>query len=64
MGRKVKATIKNTEEAIFDIGDLPLNLVRDLLVKNDGSFDGNWGLGDVGKSTWTTDSVEVVEVAK
>jgi hypothetical protein len=60
---KVDVTIKTTQTATLDIGNMPVNLIRDLLTKNDGTFDGNWSIGDVGGANekWTTDSVEVVE---
>lgn len=58
---KVHVTIKNTQTATIDIGNLPINLVRDLLQSHDGTFDGNWSIGDVPSANekWTTDSVEV-----
>jgi hypothetical protein len=60
---KIRITIKNTHTVVTDIGSIPPNLIRELLVKNDGTFDGNWSPGDLpGQETWTTDSVEVEEV--
>lgn len=58
---KVLVTIKTTQTATIDIGNLPVNMVRDILTKNDGTFDGNWSISDVPSSgeKWTTDSVEV-----
>jgi hypothetical protein len=58
---KVLVTIKLTQTGIFETGDLPITLIRDLLVANDGSFDGNWGLGDVarGSEKYVTDEVTV-----
>lgn len=58
MSNKVIITIKNTETAVIDVGDLPVDLVRDILVKNNGSFDGNWGIGDLG-AKYEVDSVTV-----
>lgn len=59
---KVRVTIKHTQTATLDIGKLPVNLIRDLLAKNDGTFDGNWSLADVDRSEqWTVDSIEVEE---
>lgn len=60
---KVKVTILQQESATFDIGDLPINLVKDLLKKNDGSFDGNWSIADVTtKVEYETTAVTVEEV--
>lgn len=62
---KVKVTIKQTQSGTFDTGDIPANMVRDLLQKRaDGTFDGNWGLVDVarGTETWETDSIVVEEL--
>jgi hypothetical protein len=60
---KVEVTIQHKQTATFDAGDLPINLLRELLVKNEGTFDGNWGLGDVAKNDkWEVESV-VVEPA-
>ena len=62
MSNKVKVTITHKQTATFDIGDLNINLLRDVLVKNDGTFDGNWGLSDVTSTDhWTVESVEVEE---
>jgi hypothetical protein len=62
---KVTVTVKHTQTATFDIGDMPVNMVRDVLIKNEGTFDGNWSLGDIrGGDTWVVDSVEVVEATK
>lgn len=63
---KIEVVIKQTQSATIDIGELPVNLVRDLLNKNEGTFDGNWGLSDVarGNEKWTVDSIEIEEVAK
>ena len=62
---KVKVTIKQTQTATFDIGDLPLNMIRDILVANDGTFDDTWSLGDIrAAESWTTDSVEVEPAPK
>lgn len=63
---RIKVTIKTTETATFDIGKVPAGLIRDLLTKNDGTFDGNWSLGDIpsGNQEYTTDSVEVEELTK
>lgn len=62
---KVRVTIKHTETATFDIGDLPINLVRDVLTKNDGTFDGNWSISDATRNDeWTVDSVEVEPAGK
>ena len=59
---KVLITIKTTRTATIDIGNLPIGLVRDLLTKNDGTFDGNWSVADATRDDkWVTDSVEVVE---
>lgn len=46
---RVKVTLLHEETAEFDTGDLPVTLIRELLKKNDGTFDGNWGLGDVSR---------------
>lgn len=62
MKNKIKVTIKHTQTAHFDIGDVPASLIRDLLEKNDGTFDDNWGLSDMqggASEEWTVDSVEV-----
>lgn len=62
---RLKVTVRQTQTATFDSGDLPANLIRDLLQKADGTFDGNWSLSDVargGNETWTTDEVIVEEV--
>ena len=62
---KVRVTIISKQVAVFDAGDFPVGLIRDILTKNDGTFDGNWSLGDIAKSnseTFTTESVEVEEV--
>ena len=58
---KVLVTIKHTQTATIDIGKLPINMVRDILRANDGTFDCNWSIGDVPDSAdkWVTDSVEV-----
>jgi hypothetical protein len=57
---KVKVTVHTTETATFETGDLPLSLIRDLLVKNDGTFDGNYAIGDVARDDeWTTNEVIV-----
>lgn len=62
---KLSITIKHTQTATIDIGDLPINLVRDLLIKNDGTFDGNWSLGDIPNADkWGVESIEVVEAGK
>lgn len=63
---KVHVTIKETHTATIDIGNLPVRLVEDLLNKNEGTFDGNWSLGDVpgGDEKWVVDSVEVEPVSK
>jgi hypothetical protein len=63
---KVLVTIRTTQTATIDVGDLPIALIQDLLTKNDGTFDGNWGPSDVAKGTdaWVTDSVDVVESVK
>lgn len=64
---KVKVTIVTTEVAIMEVGNVPANMVRDLLLKQgDGTFDGNWSPADVARQnvTFTTDSIEVEEVAK
>lgn len=58
---KVLVTIKQTETTTFDVGDIPVNLIRDLLVKNDGHFDDNWSAGDIGHAEWMVDEVTVVE---
>jgi hypothetical protein len=58
---KVKVTIKKTETATIEIGDLKPSLVRDVLAKNNGTFDGNWSLYDVTDVRDEVDSVEVVE---
>jgi hypothetical protein len=61
---KVKVTIKTTHTAMFNAGDIPANLIKALLEANDGTFDGNWSLGDIraGNEKYVTDSVEVEEV--
>jgi len=64
MGKRVRVTVQHTQTVEFDRGDIPVNLIRDVLVKNDGTFDGNWSLGDVQADTWVVNSVEVEEVGK
>ena len=61
---KVNVTIKQTQTATIDIGQLPINLIRELLTKNDGTFDGNWSVGDIqgANEKWTYDSIEVEPV--
>lgn len=60
---KIQVTIKHTQTATLDTGDLPYRFIEDLLKKNDGTFDGNWGLGDVKNGDeWNVDSIEVQEV--
>lgn len=61
---KVKVTIIHKEVATVDVGDLPIRLVQNLLEKHEGSWDGNYGLGDTGNDEWTVESVEVEEVTK
>jgi hypothetical protein len=63
---KLEVTIKHTQTATIDIGALPVNLIRELLVQNNGTFDGNWSLGDIRSANekWVVDSIDVVEVAK
>jgi hypothetical protein len=63
---KVTVTIKTTQTATFNIGDIPPSLVKDLLTANEGTFDGNWSIGDLAGANekYTTDSVEVVEVTR
>lgn len=62
---KLKATIVSKQVVVFDSGDIPANLIKDVLTKNEGTFDGNWALGDVarnGSEVYTTESVEVEEI--
>jgi hypothetical protein len=61
---KVKVTITSRHVATFDAGDIPANLIKDILGANDGTFDGNWGIGDINGSTeeYITDFVEVEEI--
>ena len=62
---KVAITIKHTETAIVNIGDLPVGMIRELLVAGDGHFgDSGWGVGDLSSDEWVTDSVTVEEVGK
>lgn len=63
---KVSVVIKHTQTAVLDIGDLPIRLITDLLTKNDGTFNGEWGLGDIRQSgeQWSVDTIEVTETAK
>ncbi len=63
MGTKLKVTVKETNVFTFDSGDLPKNLIKELLDKNEGSFDGNWGLYDVTKGPDRTIDSIVVEDA-
>lgn len=60
---KVTVTVKRTETVTFETGDIPGSLVRDLLVKNNGTFDGNWSLYDLPRPSVedVVDSVEVIE---
>ena len=61
---KIKVTIKRSEVSVIDIGQLPIGLIRDLLGKNDGTFDGNWSPYDVKAASHddVLDSVTVEEV--
>jgi hypothetical protein len=60
---RVRVTIKQTQTATFDTGNLPVNLIRDVLRANEGTFDGNWSLGDVARDDkWVVDEVIVEEV--
>ena len=63
---QVRVTIKTTEVKVMEVGDLPVNLIRDLLQKRgDGTFDGNWTPSDVqGQSDYSFDSIEVEELPK
>lgn len=62
---KVRVTIRQTQTATFDAGDLPIPLIKGLLEKNDGSFDGNYALADVSRDeNYVIDSVEVEQVTK
>lgn len=60
---KVRVTIKHTQTGTFDTGSLPADLVRDVLVKNDGTFDGDWNLTDVARDdAWVVDEILVEEI--
>jgi hypothetical protein len=61
---KVEVTIITTHTVTFDAGDIPAPLLRDVLLANDGTFDGNWTLGDIRSEAeqYHTDSVTVEEV--
>jgi len=61
---KVEVVINHTQTATIDIGQMPVNLIRDLLAANDGTFDGNWSLSDVARSDekWTVDLIQVTEL--
>lgn len=60
---KVRITIKHTESAVINIGDMPVELVRRLLVNNKGEFPNtDYSLGDL-NSDWETDDVSVEEVS-
>jgi hypothetical protein len=57
---KLRVTIIETRVATFDSGDIPANLIRELLLANEGSFDGKWGLDDVSRNEkYTIDSITV-----
>jgi hypothetical protein len=62
---RVNVTIKHTQTATIDIGTLPILMVQRILQANDGTFDGNYSLGDVPGSseTWTVESVEVAQAS-
>ena len=55
----VRITVKHVQIAIIDIGDLPVDMISALLNKNEGTFDGNWCLGDVpgGDDKWVVESI-------
>ena len=60
---KLRITIISKQVVEFDAGDIPANLIKDLLTKNDGTFDGNWSPSDLrGDDRYTTESIEVEEV--
>lgn len=62
---KVKVAIVTTHTSTIDIGDIPIRLVQSLLENNDGTFDGNYGLGDIASrdEVYVTESVTVEKVA-
>jgi hypothetical protein len=63
---KVTVIIKHTQTATFDIGDLPVNAFRTIMLEQgDGTIDGNYGLGEIpGSDVWVIDSIEVEEAGK
>lgn len=59
---RITVVIKRTETSTFDIGDIPVGLIKALLAKNDGTFDGTWGLWDLDRDTRSeVESIEIIE---
>jgi hypothetical protein len=62
---RVNVTIIERRTSTFDIGDLPIKMVKSLLIAGNGSFDGNYTTGDVDRTEkYTVDSVEIEPVGK